>query len=138
LSGELADRTVLSADANPEGVRRSSAVIERGRTTSGRGRHHVVVYLLAATSPGAQDRLWREYQLWGLEPGKEAGVAGVAGDADEVARAAGEFARAGAGTVVLQPTTDEPDMAGFARFVAQQVRPLVKGPNDLDGLFAPA
>jgi alkanesulfonate monooxygenase SsuD/methylene tetrahydromethanopterin reductase-like flavin-dependent oxidoreductase (luciferase family) len=135
LSGELADGTVLSADTNPEGVRRSSALIEQGRTTSGRGRHHVVVYLLAATGPGAQDRLWREYQRWGLEPGKQAGVAG---DADDVARAVGEFARAGAGTVVLQPTTDEPDMAGFARFVAQQVRPLVKGPNALDGSFAPA
>ena len=91
--------------------------------------------LAGATGPGAQDRLMREYQRWGLEPGKQAGVAG---NADEIARAVGECARAGAGTVVLQPTTDEPDMAGFARFVAQQVRPLVKGPNDLDGLFARA
>ena len=123
LSGELADGTVLSADTNAEGVRRSSALIEQGRTPSGRDRHQVVVYLLAATGPGAEDRLLREYQRWGLEPGKQAGVAG---DADEVARAVGELARAGAGTVVLQPTTDDPDMAGFARFVAQQVRPLVK------------
>ena len=37
LSGELADGTVLSADTNPEGVRRSSALIEQGRTASGRG-----------------------------------------------------------------------------------------------------
>ena len=33
--------------------------------------------------------------------------------------------RAGAGTVVFQPTADEPDMVGFARFVAREVRPLV-------------
>ena len=123
LSGELADGTVLSADTNPEGVQRSGALIEQGRAASGRGHHQVVVYLLAATGPGAEDRLLREYQRWGLEPGKQAGVAG---DAYEVARAVGELARAGAGTVVLQPTTDEPDMAEFARFVARQVRPLVK------------
>ena len=123
LSGELADGTVLSADTGPEGMRRAGALIEQGRTASGRDRHQVVVYLLAATGLGAGERLGREYERWGLEPGKQAGVAG---DADEVARAVDELAQAGAGTVVLQPTTDEPDMAGFARFVAQQVRPLVK------------
>ena len=82
-----------------------------------------MVYLLATTGSGAGDRLLREYQKWGREPGEQAGVAG---DAEEVARAVDEFARAGAGTVVLQPTADEPDMAGYARFVAQQVRPLVR------------
>ncbi len=123
LSGELADGTVLSADTNPESVLRARALIEQGRTASGHDRHQIVVYLLAATGPGAGERLGREYERSGLEPGKQAGVAG---DADEVARAVGELARAGAGTVVLQPTTDEPDMAGFARFVAQEVRPLVE------------
>jgi hypothetical protein len=105
-------------------VRRARALIEQGRAASGRaGCHQVVVYLLAATGPGAGGRLLRENQKWGLEPGERAGVAG---EADEVARAVGEFAREGAGTVVLQPTADELDMAGFARFVAQQVRPLVR------------
>ena len=124
LSGELADGTVLTAGTSPEGVRRARALIEQGRAASGRGGgHQVVVYLLATTGSGAGDRLLREYQKWGREPGEQAGVAG---DAEEVARAVDEFARAGAGTVVLQPTADEPDMAGFARFVAQQVRPLVR------------
>jgi alkanesulfonate monooxygenase SsuD/methylene tetrahydromethanopterin reductase-like flavin-dependent oxidoreductase (luciferase family) len=124
LSGEVADGTVLSADTGPEGVQRARALIEEGQTASGRGGgHEVVVYLLAATGSSAGDRLQREYQRWGLQPGEQAGVAGTA---DEVARAVGEFARAGAGTVVLQPTADEPDMAGFARFVGQQVRPLVR------------
>jgi len=38
-----------------------------------------------------------------------------------------ELAAAGAGatTVVLQPTADEPDPEGFVRFAAEQVRPLV-------------
>jgi len=34
-------------------------------------------------------------------------------------------AAAGADTVVLQPTQEEPDHEGFVRFVAEQVRPLV-------------
>jgi alkanesulfonate monooxygenase SsuD/methylene tetrahydromethanopterin reductase-like flavin-dependent oxidoreductase (luciferase family) len=124
LSGELADGTVLSADTSLEGVRRAHALIEQGRAASGKsGCHQVVVYLLAATGSGAADRLRREYQKWGLEPSERAGVAG---DANEVARVVGEFARAGAGTVVLQPTQDEPDVSVFARFVAQQVRPLVR------------
>jgi hypothetical protein len=32
---------------------------------------------------------------------------------------------AGADTVVLEPTGDEPDPEGFLRFVAEEVRPLV-------------
>jgi len=34
-------------------------------------------------------------------------------------------ADAGADTVVLQPTADDPDPEGFMRFVAREVRPLV-------------
>ena len=50
----------------------------------------------------------------------------MAGDADDLARAVEEWARAGADTVVVQPLEDEPDMAGFARFIAEEVRPLVR------------
>jgi hypothetical protein len=35
------------------------------------------------------------------------------------------LADAGADTVVLQPTADEPDPEGFVRFAAEEVRPLV-------------
>lgn len=50
---------------------------------------------------------------------------GVAGDADAVAKAVQRLADAGADTVILQPTADEPDPEGFLRFVAGEVRPLV-------------
>jgi alkanesulfonate monooxygenase SsuD/methylene tetrahydromethanopterin reductase-like flavin-dependent oxidoreductase (luciferase family) len=50
---------------------------------------------------------------------------GVAGDAQAVADAVHRWAEAGADTVVLQPTVDEPDPEGFVRFVAEDVRPLV-------------
>jgi alkanesulfonate monooxygenase SsuD/methylene tetrahydromethanopterin reductase-like flavin-dependent oxidoreductase (luciferase family) len=42
-----------------------------------------------------------------------------------VADAVQRWAEAGADTVVLQPTVDDPDPEGFVRFVAEDVRPLV-------------
>jgi alkanesulfonate monooxygenase SsuD/methylene tetrahydromethanopterin reductase-like flavin-dependent oxidoreductase (luciferase family) len=123
LSGELADGTILTGGTSLEDVRRARAQIEQGRAASRRhGRHHVVSYLLAATGPGAGERLMRQYQQWELGP--DNGL-GVAGDAHELARAVDEYTHAGADTVVFQPTADEPDMVGFARFVAREVRPLV-------------
>jgi alkanesulfonate monooxygenase SsuD/methylene tetrahydromethanopterin reductase-like flavin-dependent oxidoreductase (luciferase family) len=49
----------------------------------------------------------------------------VAGDAQAVAETVARFAEAGATTVVLQPTSDDPDPEGFVRAVAAEVRPLV-------------
>ena len=48
-----------------------------------------------------------------------------AGDAAAIAAGVQRFADAGADSVILQPTEDEPDPEGFVRFVAQEVRPLV-------------
>jgi alkanesulfonate monooxygenase SsuD/methylene tetrahydromethanopterin reductase-like flavin-dependent oxidoreductase (luciferase family) len=51
--------------------------------------------------------------------------AALTGDAEAVAEGVRRFAAAGADAVILQPTADEPDLAGFLRFVARDVRPLV-------------
>ncbi|MEU1475558.1 LLM class flavin-dependent oxidoreductase [Streptomyces sp. NPDC005760] len=123
LSGEAADGTVLTAGTPPEGVRRARRLIEEGRQAAGRtDPHRVVVYLLTATGPDAAARLRA-----GLADEGHADVPdlGVAGDADAVAKAVQRLADAGADTVVLQPTADEPDPEGFVRFTAREVRPLV-------------
>ncbi|MEU8893828.1 LLM class flavin-dependent oxidoreductase [Streptomyces sp. NPDC048442] len=125
LTGEAADGTVLDASVSADGVRRALRLIEEGRASAGRtheGHHKVVVYLLAATGPGAAERLHDELVRDGREsvPGL-----GVAGDAAAVAKAVQELVVAGADTVVLQPTADEPDPEGFVRFVAEEVRGLV-------------
>ncbi|CAL9437969.1 F420-dependent glucose-6-phosphate dehydrogenase [Streptomyces sp. enrichment culture] len=123
LSGEAADGTVLTAATPPDGVRRARRLIDEGRTAAGRtGPHHVVVYLLTATGPGAAGRLRAELAAEGVGAVPELGVAG---DADAVAEAVRKLAGAGADTVVLQPTGDEPDPEGFVRFTAEEVRPLV-------------
>ncbi|MET7971930.1 LLM class flavin-dependent oxidoreductase [Streptomyces mirabilis] len=123
LSGAAADGTVLTAATGPEGVRRARRLIDEGRESAGRTDHHrVVVYLHAATGPDAAARLRAEIEANGEDPVPEHGVAG---DADAVAKAVQRLAEAGADTVVLQPTADEPDPEAFVRFAAEGVRPLI-------------
>ncbi|WP_405695850.1 LLM class flavin-dependent oxidoreductase [Streptomyces coelicoflavus] len=124
LAGEAADGTVLTANTPPDGVRRARRLIDEGRAAAGRGDdvHKVVVYLLAATGTGARERLRAELVAEGVADVPDLGVAG---DAEAVADAVRRLAEAGADTVVLQPTGDEPDPEGFVRFAAEQVRPLV-------------
>ncbi|MEU3251927.1 LLM class flavin-dependent oxidoreductase [Streptomyces sp. NPDC006997] len=123
LSGAAADGTLLTSATSAAGVREARRLIDEGRASVGRtDPHRVVVYLLAATGDGADARLRAELAAEGLAdvPGP-----GVAGDAAAVAEVVRAFAAAGADTVVLQPTGDEPDPEGFVRFVAEDVRPLV-------------
>ncbi|MET7895307.1 LLM class flavin-dependent oxidoreductase [Streptomyces mirabilis] len=123
LSGAAADGTVLTAATTPEGVRRARRLIDEGRESAGRTDHHrVVVYLHTATGPDAAARLRAEIEANGEDPLPEHGVAG---DADAVAKAVQRLAEAGADTVVLQPTADEPDPEAFVRFAAEEVRPLL-------------
>ncbi|MBW8792994.1 MAG: LLM class flavin-dependent oxidoreductase [Streptomyces sp.] len=125
LSGAAADGTVLTSATSPDGVRRALRLIEEGRLAAGRGAdepHRVVVYLLTATGSDGPARLRAELVAEGLESVPDLGVAG---DAGAVAKAVQRLVEAGADTVILQPTADEPDPEGFVRFTAEGVRPLV-------------
>ncbi|MER7044702.1 LLM class flavin-dependent oxidoreductase [Streptomyces jumonjinensis] len=124
LTGEAADGTILDARATPDDVRAARLLIAEGRAEAGRapdGPHRMVVYLHTATGPDAAARLSAE-----LGPRDPASPRpGIAGDAKAVARAVQRLTEAGADTVVLQPTADEPDPEGFIRFAADEVRPLI-------------
>lgn len=115
LSGVLAEGTVLTGGTSPEEVRTA-------RTHIASPTNHVVVYLQAATGPDAERRMRAEAEQWGNADKPDVSVAG---DAAAFAETIAKFAAAGADTVVLQPTADEPDLEAFVRFVAQEVRPLV-------------
>ena len=129
VSGEFADGTILTGGTTPEGVRRACAHIETGRARAGRtDAHRVTVYVLAATGPGALSRWEAEARRWNFDPADDVGVAG---DAATVAAGVMRWADAGADTVVLQPTSDDPDPEGFIEFVAREVRPLVPRPGPL-------
>ncbi|WP_159921550.1 MULTISPECIES: LLM class flavin-dependent oxidoreductase [Nocardia] len=120
LSGEHADGTLLDSITDAGGVRAARTLIDEGRAAAGRtDHHHVVANLLAVTGPEADARLAAE-----RTPAHAPG-AGVAGDAQAIAAAVTMLAEAGADTVVLQTTADDPDPAAFLRFVAEEVRPLV-------------
>ncbi|MER6979744.1 LLM class flavin-dependent oxidoreductase, partial [Streptomyces carpinensis] len=123
LTGEAADGTILDAATPPAGVRRARRLIDEGRRAAGRtGAHPVVVYLLTASGPDAEARLRAELTAEGRSAIPDLGVAG---DAPAVAKAVQALVDAGADSVILQPTADEPDPEGFIRFTAQEVRPLV-------------
>jgi alkanesulfonate monooxygenase SsuD/methylene tetrahydromethanopterin reductase-like flavin-dependent oxidoreductase (luciferase family) len=113
LAGEVGDGTILSGGTSPEEVRAVLAGIDAPQ-----GRE-VIVFVPAALGATAADRLARQQERFGME------FAGVAGDARAVAETVESFAAAGATTVVLQPTDDDPDLVGFVRAVATEVRPLV-------------
>ncbi|MGG7100210.1 LLM class flavin-dependent oxidoreductase [Rhodococcus sp. 24CO] len=115
LSGELAQGTVLSGGTTPDGVRRAIDHI-------GAQDHDVVVYVLCAFGSGGRERALAEAAASGSESPEDAIAVGTAAD---VAAAARRWADAGATTVVLQPTVDEPDVREFIRLVAQEVQPLL-------------
>ncbi|RKS72481.1 alkanesulfonate monooxygenase SsuD/methylene tetrahydromethanopterin reductase-like flavin-dependent oxidoreductase (luciferase family) [Motilibacter peucedani] len=123
LSGELAAGTILTGGTTPDGVRRARGIVDEGRALAGRSDHHeVVVYLVAAAGPDSAERLERECRRWEFPAGADVTVGG---DAESVANGVRRWAEAGADTVVLQPTEDEPDLEGFVRFAGEQVRPLL-------------
>jgi alkanesulfonate monooxygenase SsuD/methylene tetrahydromethanopterin reductase-like flavin-dependent oxidoreductase (luciferase family) len=123
LSGAAADGTILTSSTAPDGVRRARQLIDEGRQSAARTEpHKVVVYLLTATGPDATARLHAELAEEGLESTPDLGAAG---DAATVAKAVQRLAEAGADTVILQPTGDEPDPEAFVRFTAEKVRALV-------------
>ncbi|MFI6345379.1 LLM class flavin-dependent oxidoreductase [Streptomyces sp. NPDC050560] len=122
LAGEAADGTVLTAGTTPDGVRRARRLVDEGRAAAGRtDRHLITVYLHTATGHGAAERLAPELE----REGDTAPGASAAGDAATVAAAVRMLAAAGADSVILQTTPDEPDLEGFIRFTAQEVAPLV-------------
>ena len=104
LAGEVVDATILTASTTLDGVREARGHI-------GVPGHRVIVFVEAATGAGAERRVQES--------------AALTGDAARIADGVRRFAEAGADAVILQPTADEPDVAGFLRFVAREVRPLV-------------
>ncbi len=123
LVGEVADGTVLTGGSTPSVVRTAAALINEGRAAAGRtDPHPITVYLPVATGPDAAARLQAQAEYFG----EEEELFGVAGDAARIADVVAEFADAGATNVIIQPPMDEADPEAFVRFVAEQVRPLVR------------
>lgn len=122
LCGAAADGTVLVAGTTPDGVRAARALIDEGRAAAGRtDPHALVLYLHAATGPGAAARLAAAYAKNEYPDGVDRGVHG---SATEVAAGLRPWIEAGATSVILEPTADDPDPAGFTVFAAEVGRAL--------------
>jgi alkanesulfonate monooxygenase SsuD/methylene tetrahydromethanopterin reductase-like flavin-dependent oxidoreductase (luciferase family) len=122
LVGEAADGAVITAGNSPSAVVEAKRLLDAGSAAAGRKPVPVVVYLHAATGPDAAERMEAERVRWHYDTITDRSVVG---DAATVAQAVRDLAAAGADTVVLQPTPDDPDPEGFVRFAAEDVRPLV-------------
>jgi 5,10-methylenetetrahydromethanopterin reductase len=117
LAGEIADGLVLDMDISPGGVRKAVATAAAVRP------HEVVVYLPSAGGPGARERIETELARSAQAPPEWAAV----GSPEDVARIIRAFADAGATTVVLQPTGDDPDLAATVRLAADARAALRSG-----------
>src|SRR5215469_6486440 len=117
LAGEVADGLVLDADISPDGIRKAVAAAGTDRPLE------VVAYLPAGAGPGARERV--EAELTPLTH-PLADLAAV-GSPAEAAGTLRTFAAAGATTVVLQPTGDDPDVASTIRLAADARAALRSG-----------
>jgi alkanesulfonate monooxygenase SsuD/methylene tetrahydromethanopterin reductase-like flavin-dependent oxidoreductase (luciferase family) len=113
LAGEVGDGTVLSGGTSPADVASAHKLIAPG------DGHDVIVFVPMATGPTAAARLRAAAEHWAQS------YIGLAGEPADIAEGVREFAEAGATRVILNPLPDEPSAAGFVRFVADRIRPLV-------------
>ncbi|WP_278236246.1 LLM class flavin-dependent oxidoreductase [Isoptericola sp. AK164] len=124
LTGELGDGLILANALTPDEVRGAVATARDAASAVGRELADVHATLIVATGPHAAERLATELPQWGGDP--ERGI-GAAGGADEIAAGVRALADAGATAVAVQPTADEPDLAGLAAFLGREVRPRLAG-----------
>jgi 5,10-methylenetetrahydromethanopterin reductase len=127
LAGELGDGTMLIAALTDDEVREACTLIAKANSGSaGASRssrvHDVLATQIAATGPGAQQRVDAEVPRWGKPAGQ--GI-GVAGDAAAIAASVRRLGGFGITAVSIQPTEDEPDLEGFVEFLGREVRPLL-------------
>jgi 5,10-methylenetetrahydromethanopterin reductase len=108
LAGELADGLVLDAGTSPPGVRQA---VDRA---AARRPHEVVVYVLCGAGVGSTERIEAELTKSSEPLSSRAAV----GSPEEVAETVRSFTSAGATTVVLQPTAEDPDVAATIRLAA--------------------
>lgn len=109
LAGELADGLCLDASLTPAGV---AQAIEQ---SAARRPAEVVVYLPIGSAPGSTERILKQLH----KPTEPLSERTALGTPAEVAASIRAFADAGATTIALQPTPDDPDIEGTLALAAQ-------------------
>lgn len=123
LSGEVADGTVLDSRHTVDEIATATASIRASRTAAGRaGDHDIVMYLLAAFGPDAEERVMAEVRAQTPDDVPADALERVAiGEPSAVADAVRRFADAGVDHVVLLPPRDA-DLPEFFAATGDVVR----------------
>lgn len=108
LAGELADGLCLDASFTAAGVAQAVAQSAAQRPAE------VVVYLPTGSAPGSAERILTQLRV----PTDPLAERTALGTPAEVAAAIRSYADAGATTVALQPTPDDPDIEGTLALAA--------------------
>jgi alkanesulfonate monooxygenase SsuD/methylene tetrahydromethanopterin reductase-like flavin-dependent oxidoreductase (luciferase family) len=119
-AARLGDGNLLAAGLTDRQVADICALTAVHRT---RSEHPVLVPLIAATGPGAQDRVDAEVSRWVHRA--PVGI-GVAGDAAQIAARVRTLGTFGVTSVGIQAPEDEPDLEGFVEFLGREVKPLLE------------
>jgi alkanesulfonate monooxygenase SsuD/methylene tetrahydromethanopterin reductase-like flavin-dependent oxidoreductase (luciferase family) len=123
MLGEVAAGVLVDSGTSPARLREIVALIDDSARAAGRAdRPEVAAYVHAVRGAGARERL---AAALGEPTGDLDTERGLAGDAAEIAAGVARYVAAGAGTVVLRPPEDEPDIEGYVAWVGAEVTPLV-------------
>lgn len=123
MAGRRGDGTILAWTPYSRFDRARNAVTRGvGKAGGSLDDHEIVLTVIVATGPDAAARAEAEAGRWFIDA--EPGVVAT-GSAEQIAAALNRHLDAGATTLVAQATHDEPDLEQFARFLGEQVRPLL-------------
>lgn len=123
LTGEVADGTIVPAGWSPARVREAVALVREGREAAGRpGEPEFVVFVTCAFGGAdAVERVRADLKGWLTAPDE---ALDISGDPVAVRASIEPFYAAGATSVILQPTADEPDLEGFMARVGEVAKLL--------------
>ncbi|MFE7504063.1 LLM class flavin-dependent oxidoreductase [Promicromonospora sp. NPDC057488] len=123
LAGEVGDGVVLEGSVGLTGLPAALERVAEGRAAAGRNGEAfpVIQFVCGGTGPDAAARLRAELTSWGQDVADDERLAGYAvwGDALALAEGVRRFGAAGADTVAIQPTEDDPDLVGLAEVLGE-------------------
>ncbi|GAA2237261.1 LLM class flavin-dependent oxidoreductase [Promicromonospora sukumoe] len=123
LAGEVGDGVVLEGSVGLVGLPAALELVAEGRAAAGRegDEFSVVQFVTGGTGPGAAERLRAELTEWGQDVSDDEKLAGYAvwGDALALAEGVRRLGAAGADTVAIQPTVDDPDLERLAEVLGE-------------------
>ncbi|MEO5919890.1 MAG: LLM class flavin-dependent oxidoreductase [Pseudolysinimonas sp.] len=118
LAATHGDGTMLTSALSEDRIRESCELV----LAAADGPHQIVAHLMVTHGPDAAALLEHEMEDW---PTASRGVGIAAADPGEVAAAIDRLAGFGVTTVLVHSVGAEPDPAGFATWVGDEVSPLV-------------